>query len=110
MHPDVRRIAPESLAQQKRMKSMSDNEHLNSLIRERDRLTKSIEEEKLMANSRSTVLGDKIDDFKKRLKHANDAIAKRTATNSISAIDMKQTLSHAHVVCSTVSSAINLKQ
>lgn len=110
MHPGVVRIAVENIMQQKRMKSMPDNEHLNSLVRERDRLTKSIEEEKLMANSRSTVLGDRIDELIKRLKNTNEAIAKRTSTNFISSNDMKHTLSSAHVVCSTVSSAINLKQ
>lgn len=109
MHPDVKRIAPENLLQKLRLDSTPKDAHLEHLISTRDRLAKSIEEDRRNAGARATSLGDRIDDMEKRLRQTNETIAKRMAVLS-STMGIKDVLQKVRVVCSTVSSAINLKQ
>lgn len=109
MHQEVRCIAPENLLQKHRIEAVPNDSHLEYLLSTRKRLEETIEIEKTRANAQSTVLGDKIDDLEKRVRQTTDAIDKRTK-HFTSTIDLQHIISNANVVCSTVSSAINLKQ
>lgn len=109
MHQDVRSIAPENLLQKQRMASTPVDSHLEYLIATRKRLQEDIKKERSRANVQSTVLGDKIDDLDKRARQVSAAINKRSM-HLTSTIDLQHIIASARVVCSTVSSAINLKQ
>lgn len=88
---------------------MPQDSHLDHLIATRARISETIKREKNNLDAKSTFVGDKIDDLEKRLKQTNETIEKRIALVAPS-IDIKHILAKVRVVCSTVSSAINLKQ
>lgn len=109
MNPEVaKQIAPESLVEKERLDLTPKDAHLDHLITTRDRLTKSIEQNKQKEDARSTALGDTIDGMEKNLRKTNEAIAKRTAAVAPS-LGIKDILEKARVVCTTLSSAIFLR-
>lgn len=107
MHEDVRRIAPESLVQQTNLQQSHDHAHLSSLVSQRNLLINSIEQEKKNNSANCTVIGDNINDKQKRLECIQEAINKITEDEPS---DIKGIMDKARIVCSTLSSSINLNK
>lgn len=107
MHPDVRKVAPQNLLNNQAM-PIPEVGHLHALKMQRDKMMKQIECEKKKGSAHNSIIGDKIDELNKRLVHVKEAID-RISPDDPTNNDIGTVMRCASVVCSTLSSAINIK-
>lgn len=107
MHPDVQMIAPQNLINTARMSPTSkSNSDLAHLVNEKNELELQI---KLLEISKNLKDTEKLKMVKKSLDMVEETLAKKRNTFN-SDIDISDIMKDARVVCSTLSSCINLKQ
>lgn len=73
-----------------------------------DQLRAQIDAEAKKKSASNSIIGDRIDELNKRLMQIKETIERSTAVNEHSG-DIGDVIRNASVVCSTLSSAINLK-
>lgn len=108
MHPGVQCIAPQSLQKNSLAAPHLDTDiKIKNLQWHRDHITKRIEFETKKNTGNNSIVADKIDDLRKQLIQANSLIQDYTGQQHPD--DIKVVMRDARVVCSTLSSAINIK-
>lgn len=107
MHPEVKCIAPQNLQKTLLASPQLATDKVKNLQMQRDHLTKRIETESKKNTSNNSIIVDRIDEFRKRLNHINSLIQEYTTQQHPD--DIKIIMRDARVVCSTLSSAINIK-
>lgn len=108
MHPDVRKIAPQNLKTSTPISPLiNSNPDLIKLYTEKKKFEEEIE---LLRKSDKLVDKEKMKDIERRLKAITDALEKKGHTASVESDCIKDIMTNARIVCSTLSSCINLKQ
>ncbi|XP_055322824.1 uncharacterized protein LOC129578378 isoform X2 [Sitodiplosis mosellana] len=112
MHPDVRRIAPQNLKNDTPLSPTQFDQHTRTLLDEQKHLQREIETLNKDKSTTNTFLHDRLKDKQKRLAIVNETLAKKTIGNQLNSQSngIDEVMKNARVVCSTLSSAINLKQ
>lgn len=107
MHPEVQCIAPQNLQKNLLAAPQMASDQVKNLRMQRDHLTKRIESESEKNTRNNSNIADIIDELRKRLTHINSLIQEYTGQQHPD--DIKIIMRDARVVCSTLSSAINIK-
>lgn len=107
MHPQVQCIAPQNLQNNFLASPHLTSNKVKNLQMQRDHLTKQIESDSKKNTGNNSIIADRIDDSRKRLTHVNNLIKEYTGQQPPD--DIKMIMRDARVVCSTLSSAINIK-
>lgn len=110
MHPDVRRITPQNLKNNTPLSPSQCDLQTRTLLSEQTRLKGQIDMLSKAKNTTTTVLHDKLKDHQKRLNIINETLAKKGTDQCNQSDGIDEVMKNARVVCSTLSSAINLKQ
>lgn len=107
MHPDVQMIAPQNLINSARMSPASkSNSDIAHLVIEKQDLELQIKSLEISKNLKDK---EKLKMVKRSLDMVEETLAKKRNTFN-SDIDISDIMKDARVVCSTLSSCINLKQ
>lgn len=111
MHPEVRKIAVDNLKNVQALSPSAQSGKVRNLLENKKTHEDWIEKLKNEPNVSTTVIQDKIKDRQQCIATINETIRKITNTSSHSEYDaIAEVLASARVVCSTLSSSINLKQ
>lgn len=110
MDPSVRRIAPQNLKNNTPLSPSQCDQQTRNLLDEQNRLKDKIEQLSKAKNTNHSVLHDELKNHQKRLAIVNETLAKRGTQFNQQSDGMDDVMKNARVVCSTLSSAINLKQ
>lgn len=111
MCPEVRRIAPENLkhAQAMSPSQPTPNLSIQTLLAQQKEFQERIDLLSKRRDAKNTVTQDQIKDLERRSNQIREAIERQTnSTDDYRAIC--EVMNKARVVCSTLSSSINLKQ
>lgn len=110
MDPDVRQISPQNLKDNQPMSPTAHTDTIKQLLLEKNTLQKQIDDLRRKESATTTVIQDRIKSLEKRLMHIKETVD-RSKVNDCSDFDgTYQVMANARVICSTLSSAINLKQ
>ena len=110
MHPDVRRIAPQNLVNDTPL-SPTHDQQTRTLLDDQKYLQGKVDNLSKAKNTNHTVLTDELKHYQKRLAKINETLAKMGSNQSNAQTNgIDDVMKNARVVCSTLSSAINLKQ
>lgn len=110
MDPHVRRIAPQNLASNTSMSpSHQNDQHARNLLNEKYHLQAKIEQLR-SKNINHTVQEHDLKETQKKLDVVNEALAKKGHNCIPQSGGIEEVMKNARIVCSTLSSAINLKQ
>lgn len=110
MHPDVRKIAPENLKNEQPLPAAAQSEKVRNLQANKKTHEQWIEKLKNEPNINTTVVQDKIKEHQKDIAMINESISKMTNLSHSELDGIADVMANARVVCSTLSSSINLKQ
>lgn len=109
MHKDVQKIAPQNLKAKQSTSATTQYDVLKPMLDEQMRLQDQIETLRKDVNARNTVIRDRIQNIEKRLNQIKETIERKgNETNDLDGI--QSIMANARIVCSTLSSSINLKQ
>lgn len=110
MDPYVRQISPQSLKANQPMSPSSQCDTVKQMLSEQNRLKQTIDDLRKKENTKTTVIQDQIKCLEKRLNQIKETI-ERNNTNECTDFDgIYQVMANSRVICSTLSSSINLKQ
>lgn len=110
MHADVRRIAPQNLVNDTPL-SPTNDQLTRTLLDEQQHLQAKVDSLSMAKNTNNTVLCDELKHYQNRLAKVNEALVKMGLNQSnLQTSGIDNVMKNARVVCSTLSSAINLKQ
>ncbi|XP_031633386.1 uncharacterized ATP-dependent helicase C29A10.10c-like isoform X2 [Contarinia nasturtii] len=104
MHPDVRRIAPQNLVA---TPTSPRNPEMKKLHADKKKL---LEDNDSLRKSQHIADKEKIKDNEKRIKSIDAALEKMGNSSIFEYDNIRDVMTNARVVCSTLSSCINLKQ
>lgn len=108
MHKDVQKIAPQNLKSSLPL-SPTTQSAIKPMIDEQKRLQDQIEMLRKKENAKNTFTQDQIKNCEKRLNQVKETIERKgSEINDFNGI--QDVMSNARIVCSTLSSSINLKQ
>lgn len=111
MDPDVRQIAPQNLKDNQPMSPSAQSDSINQLLKEEKSLQIQINELRKKESATTTVVQDRIKALEKRIMQVKETIDRSKVSNGVSDFDgIYRVMANARVICSTLSSAINLKQ
>lgn len=114
MDPDVRQISPQNLKANQPMSPTSpQSDTMKQMLTQQNGLQKQIDDLRQKKSAKTTVIQDHIKNLEKRLIQIKETIDRNKGTGSSDRSDFDgiyQVMANARVICSTLSSAINLKQ
>lgn len=110
MHPEVRKIAPQNLVIKQAPSPTKQCEQMRMLLQDKKLLEDEIEKLKKNKQAKITVIQDMIQERQRRVAAINESLARKNQEPSTEFADVRDVMLNARVVCSTLSSAINLKQ
>lgn len=108
MCPEVRQIAPENLKLTQAMSPSpsSQNQGIKELLSQQKTIQQEIDALSKQRDAKNTVTQDMIKELERRSNQIREAIERQTNVSD----DISEVMAKARVVCSTISSSINLKQ
>lgn len=110
MDPDVRQISPQNLKANQPLSPSAQTDAMKQMMMEQISVQKQIDDLQRKESAKSTVVQDRIKVLEKRLMQIKETID-RNKVNVTSDFDgTYQVMANARIICSTLSSAINLKQ
>lgn len=110
MDPYVQQIAPQNLKRDQPMSPPTQSDTIKQLVVEKGTLQKQIDDLRRKQSATTTVIQDRIKVLEKRIMQIKETVD-RTKVNDASDFDSTyRVMANARIVCSTLSSAINLKQ
>lgn len=111
MDPDVRQIAPQNLKNNQPQSPSAQSDKKKQMICEQNRLRQQIEDLSRKEGAKMTVIQDQIKCLEKRFQCLKETIERTIDVTETSEFDSTyQVMANARVICSTLSSSINLKQ
>lgn len=110
MDPYVRQISPQNLKDNQPMSPPAQSDTVKQLVVDKNTLQKQIDDLRRKQSATTTVIQDRIKVLEKRVMQINETVD-RTKVNDASDFDSTyRVMANARIICSTLSSAINLKQ
>lgn len=111
MDPYVRQIAPQNLKDNQPMSPPAQSDTMKQLEQERITLQEQIEGLRRKQSATTTVIQDRIKTLEKRVTQIKETLDRTKVANDASDFDSTyRVMANARIICSTLSSAINLKQ
>lgn len=111
MDPDVRQISPQSLkANQPLSPSVPQSDTLKQMLVDQSSIQNQIDQLQRKECVKTTVIQDRIKQLEKRLMQLKETIDRNKVNVGNDFDGTYQVMANARVICSTLSSAINLKQ
>lgn len=111
MDPYVRQIHPSNLKDNQPMSPPAQSDTIKQLVVEQGTLQKQIDELRRKQSATTTVIQDRIKVLEKRLMQIKETLERTKCVNDASDFDSTyRVMANARIICSTLSSAINLKQ
>lgn len=109
MHKDIQKIAPQNL-KSSLPSSPTAQSAIKHMLDEEKRLRDQLEVLREQASARNTVTQDQIKNVEKRWNQIKEAIERKSSSEVNDFDGIQGVMTNARVVCSTLSSSINLKQ
>lgn len=111
MHPEVRKISINELAKNLNLDAQFNSKDISSLRADEKALRDKIEIISKNPHCHDTVLGDQLNETKKKLVKVQDAINKKLGKEPrISRDTYHKLIEGANIICTTISSSITLQQ
>lgn len=111
MDPYVRQIAPQNLKDNQPMSPPAQSDTMKQLEQERITLQEQIDGLRRKQSATTTVIQDRIKTLEKRVTQIKETLDRTKVANDASDFDSTyRVMANARIICSTLSSAINLKQ
>lgn len=110
MHPDVRKIAPQNLLNNQMPSPTKQCDQMRILLEEKKILEDQIEELKKDPKVKGTIIQEMIRERLRRVATIKESLARKDPEPNTEFTDVRDVMLNARVICSTLSSSINLKQ
>lgn len=110
MHPDVQKIAAQNLSNNQPPSPTKLSDQMKALLADKKIYEKENENLMKEPTAQSTITQDMIRDRKRLIASINESVARLTHEHNSEFHCMANVMGNARVVCSTLSSSINLKQ